>query len=808
MLLRARACVTLAICLTLNDRLHRLAGYAFMGRKHQHQGAASMAMKDWFSRPTPLQLALERGMQPGGDLSDELDNLGEISIESQADAEAVCGVLRQLALDETGAGGNSALHAIVGLFQAVDGPDCPAFPVMAERGIPLLVEIVNTSLENQATHDPDDILFALKILAMYGTSEGTDAVICAAQLPFQPDAFMWSVIFQAYSNDHPERERLFDELSDPLPTDFAAVSLLDSANAAFLAGAEGRHPFDSAAGIQQLEQWLADKNEEHFSYAVSTTAGLPFLKHPGRDALLARAFDHADADVQMEAAWAAAWLGRDAGVRWLARACLDVNQSDKAKRYLVELEREDAIPPEANDPDFQAKAAFAEWLAHPNELGRYPDELEVVDSRELDWPPDYESKPFWLIKYRVRDETGLMDDDIDVGLVGSVTFCLFQYKLEERPPEDCYAIHCYWEADCQGLVSEVDVPEGSNEFDTMLSQCAVDGLEQPRIIQVTELSPELNYPQRMVALAEAQRHGEPGWLVLDGPRSRWYAASELPDVSWSTTVLMLHVGRVLLKFTDEPDRRKYLQPPKPQRPPEQTIAAYERLLDQARSDADQTRKLLGTSSVLGSAFVDYVAALSAVRSESEAACTCTAYEALLSIAKNAEAELQSDLFDSFSPLGDVFPQYVDALVEMNRQAEVPDLIALFEPHLDHNLGYGMLGGAAFRSGHDALAERFLVKLRHSMEDWCRSEEMNDLAEIWCRQGRTDEAHTLLIDALKGLLEQSREATGSDRNLFEEWFQDRRSAYLKLFPNKGENELATQDIPPTTLSELADESDEF
>jgi hypothetical protein len=758
---------------------------------------ASMAFKDWFSRRTPLQLALERGTQPGGDLAEELRRLGEYAIKSHADAEAICSVLSRLVPPDAQVGDESTFHSVTGLFQAVEGGECPAFAVMADQGIGLLVQIVNDALRNPSRRDSDDVLFALKILAMYGTPEGTDTVLRAARQPLRPDTYMWSVILQAYTAEHPQSERLFEELSDPLPSDFLAVSLLDSANAAHRDGVQWSHPFDSVAGKTQLERWLTDYDEEHFSYAVSATGALPFLEAP--DELLALAFDHPSTDVQLEAAWVAAKLGRDAGIRWLARSCLDVNLAERAKDYLAELGRADAIPPDAEDADFQAKSHFAQWLAHPTELGRPPDELEIFDHRDLKWPPDYQPRPMWLFKYRVKDTTGLKADDVGVGLVGSVTFCLFSYKLQQRPAEDCYAIHCYWEMTSCGLLAQTDVEDDSGDYDQMLGQANVDGLSQVRIIFVTELSPELNYPQRLVALGKTTRNGQPGWIVLDGPRSRWYAANEMPTDVFEKTVLMVHVGRVLLGFTREPDRRACLHPTLPPRAPEQVIAAYERLLDMAHTDAKQAKKLSG---VLGSAFTDYVSALSASRSQPLPTCTCVAYEALLAAAQKAETSLRDKFFDSFSPLGEVFDAYVDALIASNRQADVPALVEKFRPHWEHNLGYAKLGTAAFKSGHDELAEAFLLKLCHSMKDWCRNEEIGFLAEIWKRQQRSEEAHTLLIDALKGLKEQSRTATGSDRKLFEEWFQARRAAYLKLFPERGEDELRRHGIPSSTLTERA------
>ena len=758
-----------------------------------------MAFKDWFSRRSPLQLALERGTRPGSNLADELRGLRDYSIKSKADAEAICGVLEQFASTASPVSHESGFYSIVGLFQDVEGSNCPAFDVMSNVGISLLAQIVNDALQNPSRLDDGDLLFALKILAMYGTPEGTSSVLRAARLPLKPDDWMWSMILKAYSKEHPGREWLFKELSESLPSDFLAVSLLDSANAAHLEGVDTPHPFDSVAGKRQLEHWLTDSDEDHFSYAVSAAASLPYIRGTERDSLLAIAFDHPSADVQLEAAWVAAKLKRDAGIKWLARSCLDVNLAERASQYLTELNREDAIPTEAQNAGFKARAEFAQWLAHPSELGRPPEEVLIVDHRELNWPPEREPKPMWLLKYRLQDTTGLKADDIGVGLVGSVTFCLFSYELQQRSPEDCYAIYCYWEMSNRDLIAETDVPENSTEYNRMLQQCKLDGLDQVRIVFVAELSRELRYPQNMVALGKSTRNGQPGWIVLDGPRSCWYAKSEMPAVSTDKTVAMIHIGRELLGLHDHPDRQKFLQSAPRQRSPAQIIAAYEKLLDKARNDPRQAEKLLGNHSILGTAFSDYVAALSATTSQSHTVSTCTAYEALLTLASKMDSSLQAKLLDSFSPLGETFDAYVDALIELNRQSEVPALVEKFRPHWDHNLGYGKLGSSAFKSGHEKIAESFIVTLRNSLKDWCRCEEMGYLAEIWKKQGRTEDAHTLMIDALTGLLAQSREATGSDCQLFDNWFQLQRSTYLKLFPERGENELRLHGIPASTLA---------
>ena len=383
--------------------------------------------------------------------------------------------------------------------------------------------------------------------------------------------------------------------------------------------------------------------------------------------------DHPDARGANGGSLGAAKFGREAGIEWPAHSCLDVNLSERAKRYLEELGHADAIPAESQDADFQAKAEFAQWLAHPNELGRPPDDLEIVDSRELVWPPDQERHGFWLVKYRVKDKTGLKEDDVGVGLVGSITFCLFSYVLEARPPEDCYAIHCYWEMSSRGLIAETDIPEESTEYDHLIRQCQIDGLTDQKVVCVVELSLELKYPQQLVAVANATRQGESGWIVIDGPRSRWYAASEMPPDDRGKTIAMIHVGRVLLGFSEEPDRRRFLRPAAPRRSPDQIIATYERVLTKARSDARQAKKLLEGHSVLSSAFGDYVSALASVRSQPKAACACAAYEAILGAVAEADPAIHAEVLDSFSMLGEHFDEYVDALIESGRQGEIPGL---------------------------------------------------------------------------------------------------------------------------------------
>ncbi|HVX64197.1 MAG TPA: hypothetical protein VHC19_26480, partial [Pirellulales bacterium] len=642
-----------------------------------------------------LQRAIDRGMKPEGDLSEELGKLEDYQIRSRKDGRAICAALRELRENRSdGKSLTSSLHSLTGLFQDVESRDVPAFEVLYTEGLPELIRLANAGLQQPDEEETDDLLFVLKVLAMYGSREGAETVAAAARRPLKPDAYMWHPIMSCFAAGHPHAEFVFQALSDPLPTDFLAVALLDAANQAARESGLEHHPFDSEPGWQRLEACLQDPVSEHFSYAHSATAALPFMTNPPRDQLLALAMDHADAGVQMEAAWASAKLGREAGLRILARYCLDVNQSDTARHYLAELNREDLIPPEASDPAFRAEADFAAWLAHPNELGQPPDELEIVDHRTLEWPPGREPKPFWLIRYLLRDRTGLQEDDIDCGLVGSMTWCFFSYRMHERPPEDAYAIHCYWEMQHARLIDEVEAEEAA-EYADMLSQWQGAPLQRAEIIHVATLSRKLNYPTKRVALASAALNGQEGWAVLDGPASVWYPKSEQPEDSPGRVVLMIHVGRQLLGFDGAPDRKKYLVSDRPQRPPERIVAAYEKLLDEAAgSELEGLKKLLDGWGLLSKHFDDYVEALATLKNAAKADALTQAYEQFLHFAEQADESVRREVYGRTSVLRDAFDDYIGALISDGRAAEIGALIARFAPHWENNAGYSRLGGAA------------------------------------------------------------------------------------------------------------------
>ena len=753
-----------------------------------------MSLKDWFKGGTPLQLAIERGLKPGGDLVAELDDLDDYTIKSKRDAQAICKALE--AVDQKAAGkrkrGESPLYKLAGLFQDVEGGS-DACHHLRDHGIPVLLKLARKARTEEG-FDESNFLFVLKMLAAYGTTEGADLVIEVARSGYANDRYLWFVVLGMFSAEHPEARRVFTALSNPLPDKFLAVSLLDASNRLWLEGGEMRHPFDSDQGVTRLEKWLRDPEPEHFSYAISATAALPFIQHSRQNELFEIAGDHPDVGVQLETAWALAKLERPNGLEKLVELCKKVNHSSRAKSYLKELGREDMIPRESQQPDFEAKAEFAQWLAHPNELARFPDELEIIDQRDLRWPTDGKVSHFWLIKFRAKDATGLAIDQMDVGFVGNGIWCHFTYELAQRHPEDAYAIHCYWQLAGDNLVTDTEVDEGSSEYDSLFQDWTGAQLKQAKLLFVSELSPQLAYPRRLVGVASAWCNEQSGWAVLDGPESSWYPADAMPKDECPKTVLKLHVGRRLLGFRQEPDRKRFLQE-RTILPPEQIERVYEQLLvDAEQGSAARREDLLGCRGLLSNHLDAYIDAKSSLRGGDKTRNLVYCYERFLRIIRQHPEE-SPKLLDSFAVLGKGFEQYVNALVEAGRQTEITPLIELFTPNFQHNLGYGLLATAAFKAGRDDLTEKFCMLLKEGSEDWQRSEEMSYLAEIWHRQGKSNQAQALLLECLTKMFEEGREAEGSDRRLFEEWFQNHRKTFVRLFPGEP---LDRHGIPDTTL----------
>jgi hypothetical protein len=248
-----------------------------------------------------LSKGLRKWAKQGGDLRKALPSLGDELVRTEAEVEALCAALDAYRADPTGATRivGSPLHTLTALFQQVETEE--AHHALRRHGLSRLRVWVEDALGGKP-HSEDETLFILKILGMYGEEQDVELIAKAARYPIGPEAYIWSVILARFKDKHPQVAALIAALKEPLPQGFIRVAFLDMANAEIIAGRIPSHPFDTILGHEALEAWFKDTAEEHFSYAHSATAALPFIDKKVRRRLLAIARTHPSLSVQLEAA--------------------------------------------------------------------------------------------------------------------------------------------------------------------------------------------------------------------------------------------------------------------------------------------------------------------------------------------------------------------------------------------------------------------------------------------------------------------------------------------------------------------------
>ena len=720
-----------------------------------------------------LQKAIQAGLRDHDQLAAQLQRVSD-GVRSAREARTMCDLIEVLAgmatRDELPRRFDSVVERTVRI--AGDVQTKRAARILHDRGLPGLVRLFE-ALRTRGRHRRG-LTRLLALCVEFGHPDALEATVAAAHDARLSDDYWWTLVFPRLGPHNPLRAPLLERLRHPLPEGFVAVALLDWANSNALDGKLERHPFASPAGAERLRTWLASSNPDESSYACSAATALPFLAPVHARELLPLALGHADGRVALEAAWAAARTGDEAGVARLGSACRDLRWASRARQYLDELGRSSAAPAET-DASFAARAAFADWLSDPRELGVFPDELEVVDTRELAWPPGGQPIRQWLIRYLARDRTGLGEDDAGVGLVGSATWCFFDHALALLSAEDIYAFHLCWELEQAALLqsdTNVDLPLSAAQTRAWPHT----PLDRPRIAGIARPAASLHYPAREVLLVEAGPDSARGWAILDGDRSSWYTQAALPDAIRPNHVLSIHLGRHLLAFPPRGEACGVLEALPKQRSDTEIVAAYRRHAARA-GDPDLPPEARRESlALVGGHLRRYCVALCEVSGVSEDVAFLDALADYERLSGDDPEELDRQLF-----YGRLFERLTDALIATGRQAEMRDIVVrLRDRHADCH-GWSVLGVGAFRCGHLDLAEELLVLLKDDLDEPHRWDEMAVLAEAWMRTGRGREARVLLERCIQRMARDRDAAQARDqRRNCEATLAKHREAFARLF----------------------------
>jgi hypothetical protein len=417
------------------------------GRKRQRDSFAG-ALDDWLSGAASID-----GLATA---------LAGAPIEGPEDVAAVAEFLASFGQADTPVRRvrrcHRALPHVVDSCLAVHDETCS--DAIQDRVLPEAAALFEASLGRRSRMSQETALALLELLLGFDEPEVVDRLVRAVRLPLQPDHLDWSRVFSCLDGTHPFWPRIRDALADPLPPSFIAIAFLDAMNNLALSGYLDWHPFASETGCSRLEAWLGASAIDEYSYARSATTALPFVGRGERDRLLPLAQRHPDEEVRLEACWVAAVTGDASGIEGLARWSEDTMWSRQACQYLRELHREDAIPEFARTPEFEGISALTAWLAHPDQLDCRPQRVEVIEQRELFWPPLGEKQLIQLVRYEAEAPDGVQRG---VGMVGDYTFALLDHPTEEMSVEDLYGLYCAWEMayrQVEGAPEELDARAG------------------------------------------------------------------------------------------------------------------------------------------------------------------------------------------------------------------------------------------------------------------------------------------------------------------------------------------------------------
>jgi hypothetical protein len=586
----------------------------------------------------------------------------------------------------------------------------------------------------------------------------------------------------------------------PLPDEKIAFQLLETSNEMMLAEIISNHPFDTPVGYKQLASWLTQPvdhpDDEDIPEVISASlAALAFVESREREALLKLAIQHPDKNVQLEAAWVAAKANHEFGVKALESLCKDIHSSAKAKSYLEEIGKRNAIPAEALEPNFAALARFSNLLPSLN-----VDKFDIVDHRELTWLPNDTKIKVWLIRHVTKEKYGLSPDRTTLGLVvDGRESCLAIDGIERRPIEDIYSIFKYCELKYAKLIQDSESEE-LLPLSYWPSQWKGEPVTDVELVSVVVANSELNLRNHTLALATAKKNDQSGWIVFDGPRTMWYPQAEQPsgdqgDYS-DDAVLMIHLGRQLLGFPLETkDRPMYLNNISKPRTPEEIVSTYERLLDEIPT-ANNARQieLLEPFGPIQTHFDSYLDAVVATRGTRREDSFVTLFERLLALSESLPGETKTELANS-TLLISTFESYADILVSRNRNSDVLEFIRRYESTYEHNLGYSRLGKSAFKAGDNALAEKLLSKIKENKKMIANfPEEMTILAEIWKSRGDILQGQQLFIDCLQDLKRKNNEARylESTESYLPE-YTDFYQRFMRLYPD-GQDLLKKEGLP--------------
>jgi len=296
------------------------------------------------------------------------------------------------------------------------------------------------------------------------------------------------------------------------------------------------HPEEMADSFTQLRNMVSDS----VSLTVSLCDALSLIGNPESTPKLFQALELGHRRVRVEAAFALAKLGEQAGTSALIELAEEAPVRLRVLAYADELGLLDDIPTEHQTEAARAEAELVSYLAGPTQMGMAPNECELVDHRVQFWPGEEEATDCFLFRYSYELPQGSYSN---IGIAGPLAFSLTA-DLGDLSPDSIYAAYAGWQAK-HDEIYEINF----DRLDARQLQQAQRFIEVLNAEGYQDIQPfRLGwFFGEQALLAVASRDGVQGSVVADNNGVYWYAAGGQRRPLGPDEAYYIYKGRKLLR---------------------------------------------------------------------------------------------------------------------------------------------------------------------------------------------------------------------------------------------------------------------
>lgn len=160
--------------------------------------------------PQNLAEAIQRGLEPNGDLRTQIRLLDLDKVKSPQDARVLCSALQEIRRE-----GREKWRPLLQLLLRPGSPT--VYEIFAQQGVPLIHEILRYETEHGEAEDYSETVLLLRPIIAYGYTPAFPDVASMARDPRFSDSYFWDVAFHNANEDYEVAHVLHAELADPSP---------------------------------------------------------------------------------------------------------------------------------------------------------------------------------------------------------------------------------------------------------------------------------------------------------------------------------------------------------------------------------------------------------------------------------------------------------------------------------------------------------------------------------------------------------------------------------------------------------------